>query len=111
MSEKMAVVAPMPRASVSIAVSVKTGDKRICRSAYATSCRSVCIGNPLEHIRIAQEICSEDLQTACPTLRCSLFFASSLSRHFQEAQMQRRSFLKAVAAVAPTAGLQEFLVT
>src|ERR1700733_1346564 len=43
MREKMAVVAPIPRAKVSIAVSVKTGDRRICRSAYEISCRKVCI--------------------------------------------------------------------
>jgi hypothetical protein len=33
MREKMAVVAPMPRASVSMAVRVKTGDRRIWRRA------------------------------------------------------------------------------
>jgi hypothetical protein len=33
MSEKIAVVAPMPRASVSIAVTVNTGESRICRIA------------------------------------------------------------------------------
>ena len=43
----MAVVAPMPKASVNIVVSVKMGDNRICRSAYAISCRSVCMKNPL----------------------------------------------------------------
>jgi hypothetical protein len=33
MREKMAVVAPMPRARVSMAVRVKTGDRRIWRRA------------------------------------------------------------------------------
>jgi len=33
MSEKMAVVAPMPSASVTMAVRVKTGDRRIWRRA------------------------------------------------------------------------------
>ena len=32
-SEKIAVVAPIPSASVSMAVNVKIGDKRICRRA------------------------------------------------------------------------------
>ena len=41
MREKIAVVAPIPRARVSIAVRVKTGDNRICRSAYEISCRTV----------------------------------------------------------------------
>ena len=33
----------MPSASVSMAVSVKTGDNRICRKAYEMSWRRVCI--------------------------------------------------------------------
>jgi hypothetical protein len=49
MREKMAVVAPMPSASVSIAVRVKTGDRRICRSAYEISCRRVRISVIYEH--------------------------------------------------------------
>ena len=37
---KIAVVAPMPTASVSTATMVKVGDRRMTRSAYAESCRS-----------------------------------------------------------------------
>ena len=37
---KIAVVAPMPTASVSTVTVVKVGDRRMTRSAYAESCRS-----------------------------------------------------------------------
>src|SRR6201996_6011637 len=63
----MAVVAPMPRASVSIAVKVNTGDSRICRSAYEISCRSVCM----------LAIYGECKRQVPGNMRCSLMDTSS----------------------------------
>ena len=50
----MAVVAPMPRARVNRAVRVKTGDSRICRSAYEISCRRVSM--PIIYARRSSQV-------------------------------------------------------
>src|ERR1700677_2783675 len=93
MREKMAVVAPIPSASVSIAVRAKTGDSRICRNAYEISCRRVCISAIYDHFkrqvpRIAKSFANYEeestemngaVQLRTPELKSGQFIALPLS--------------------------------